>query len=196
MRDATDEVLCGMIRNSEQAAFQVLYDRYRNQIYGYTLKLCGSPEVALDAVQEVFLQVWLRHKTLDPSKSLKAYLFRAARNFIFDYLRKAVHDQKFRKHFLQTFEEGFGTSDHYLYTKQLEDIKMKAISRLPTQRQLIYKMSKIDGLSNQEIAHQLGISINTVRDQLVKASRFVRAYLHRHADIAVLLAVFRIISPF
>ncbi|WP_440650256.1 RNA polymerase sigma-70 factor [Chitinophaga sp. 22620] len=195
MVDATDEALCGMIRNREQAAFTVLYDRYRNQIYGYTLKLCGSPDVALDAVQEVFMQVWLRHETLDPALSLKSYLFRSARNYVFDYLKKAVHSEKFRQSFLQSFEEGFGASDHLLYTKQLEAIKMNAISRLPAQRQLIYKMSKVEGFSNQEIADRLGISINTVRDQLVKASRFVRSYLHRHADIAILLAAFRIILP-
>jgi RNA polymerase sigma-70 factor (ECF subfamily) len=195
MLDATDEVLCGMIRNSEQAAFTVLYDRYRNRIYGYALKLCGSPEVALDAVQEVFMKVWLKHEQLDPSRPLKSYLFRSARNYVFDYLKKAVHSEKFRQVFLQSFEEGFGASDHLLYTKQLEAIKMNAISRLPSQRRLIYKMSKVEGLSNQEIAEHLGISTNTVRDQLVKASHFVRAYLHRHADIAILLTAFRILLP-
>lgn len=193
MLDTTDETLCGMIRNRDQAAFSVLYDRYRNRIYGYSLKLCGSPEVALDTVQEVFMKIWQRHEALDPSRPLKSYLFRSARNYVFDYLRKAVHDEKFRKHFLQTFEEGFGASDHQLYTKQLEELRMNAISRLPAQRQLIYKMSKVEGLSNQEIADRLGISVNTVRDQLVKASRFVRAYLHRHADIAMLLAAFNIL---
>lgn len=195
MLDATDEVLCGMIKNREQAAFTVLYDRYRDRIYGYALKLCGSPEVALDAVQEVFMKIWLKHSSLDPSRPLKAYLFRSARNYIFDYLKKAVHSEKFRQAFLHSFEEGFATPEHLLYTKQLEAIKMDAISCLPAQRQLIYKLSKMEGCSNQEIADRLGISINTVRDQLVKASRFVRAYLHRHAGIAVLLAAFRIILP-
>jgi RNA polymerase sigma-70 factor (ECF subfamily) len=190
--DTTDEVLCGMIRSGDQEAFSILYDRYRNRIYGYSLKLCASPEVALDTVQEVFMKIWLRHEALDPSRPLKAYLFRAARNYVFDYLKKAVHDEKFRKRFLETYEEGL-SSDHELYTKQLEALRMNAISLLPSQRQLIYKMSKVEGLSNQEIAGHLGISVNTVRDQLVKASRFVRKYLHQHADIAILLAVFRIL---
>ncbi|MGN6509494.1 MAG: RNA polymerase sigma factor [Chitinophaga sp.] len=195
MLDATDEVLCGMIRNSEQAAFTVLYDRYRDRIYGYALKLCGSPEVAMDAVQEVFMKVWLKQASLDPARPLKAYLFRSARNYVFDYFKKAVHSEKFRQAFLHAYEEGFGSSDHLLYTKQLEAIKMDAISCLPAQRRLIYKMSKMEGFSNQEIAARLGISINTVRDQLVKGSRFVRAYLHRHADIAMLLAALRFIFP-
>lgn len=191
--DTTDEALCAMIRDGDQAAFSILYDRYRNQVYGYALKLCCSPEVALDAVQEVFMKIWVRHEALDPSRRLKAYLFRSARNYVFDYLKKAVHDEKFRKWFLHIYEEGLNLSEHQLYTKQLENLQMNAISCLPAQRQLIYKMSKMDGLSNQEIAGRLGISVNTVRDQLVKASRFVRGYLLRYADIAVLLAVFRIL---
>ncbi|WP_298711417.1 RNA polymerase sigma factor [Chitinophaga sp.] len=187
MLEATDEALCGMIRQGDAAAFNVLYDRYRHQLYGYVLRLCGSQDVALDAVQEVFLQVWLRSASLDPGRSIKSYLFRSVRNYLLDYLKKAVHQQAFRQHFMRAFEEGGASSEHVLYSKQLETIKNNAVSRLPAQRQRIYTMSKVEGLSNREIAESLGISINTVRDQLVKASRFVRMYLLRHADIAVLL---------
>lgn len=188
MLEATDEALCGLIRRGEAAAFNVLYDRYRHQIYGYVLNLCGSQDVALDAVQEVYMQIWLRAESMDPERSIKSYLFRSARNYVLDYLKKAVHQQSFRQHFMQAFEEGLASSEHALYSKQLETIKHNAVSRLPAQRQLIYTMSKVDGLSNKEIADSLGISINTVRDQLVKASRFVRVYLLRNADIAIFLA--------
>lgn len=191
MSDTTDEILCKGILERDQEAFRALYEKYRDTIYGYTLKLCGLPEVASDAVQEVFMKIWIKHDHLDPGLSLKAYLFTTARNYIFDYLRKAVHDQHFREHFLQLYtEDTGGAMDDLLYTRQLEAIKMKAISCLPTQRQLIFRMSKVQGLSNQEIADQLGISINTVRDQLVKASRFVRHYLYQHADISILVAIF------
>lgn len=188
MLEATDEALCGQIRLGDAAAFNVLYDRYRHQLYGYVLKLCGSQDVALDAVQEVFMHLWLRAEALDPARSIKSYLFRSARNFVLDYLKKAVHQQAFRQYFMHAFEEGTASSDHLLYSKQLETLKHNAVSRLPAQRQLIYTMSKVDGYSNKEIADRLGISINTVRDQLVKASRFVRVYLLRNADIAMLLA--------
>ncbi|PSL50021.1 RNA polymerase sigma-70 factor (ECF subfamily) [Chitinophaga niastensis] len=190
MLDATDEELCKKIMERDKEAFHVLYERYRNQIYGYTLKLCGLPDVALDAVQEVFMKIWIKYDTLNPFLSLKAYLFSSARNYVFDYLKKAVHEEKFRKYFLETYVEDDGTLDNLLYTRQLEVIKMNAISRLPLQRQLIFKMSKIEGWTNQEIADHLGISINTVRDQLVKASRFVRHYLHQHADIAIVATAF------
>lgn len=188
MLEATDEVLCGMIRKGDAAAFTVLYDRYRRQLYGYVINLCGSQDVAMDAVQEIYMQVWLRSETLDPARSIKSYLFRSARNYVLDYLKKAVHQQTFRQYFMDAFAEGTASSEHLLYTKQLESIRHNAVSRLPAQRQLIYNMSKVDGLSNREIADMLGISINTVRDQLVKATRFVRMYLLRNADIAVLLA--------
>ncbi len=188
MLEATDEVLCGMIRKGDAAAFTVLYDRYRHQLYGYVINLCGSQDVAMDAVQEIYMQVWLRSENLDPARSIKSYLFRSARNYVLDYLKKAVHQQTFRQYFMDAFAEGTASSEHLLYTKQLESIRHNAVSRLPAQRQLIYNMSKVDGLSNREIADMLGISINTVRDQLVKATRFVRMYLLRNADIAVLLA--------
>lgn len=196
MLEATDEALCGGIKRGDAAAFNVLYDRYRHQLYGYVLKFCGSQDVAMDAVQEVFMQLWLRAEGLDPERSIKSYLFRSARNYVLDYLKKAVHQQEFRKYFMHAFEEGAASTDHILYTKQLETLKHTAVSRLPAQRQLIYTMSKVDGYSNKEIADRLGISINTVRDQLVKASRFVRVYLLRNADIAMLLAAIHAAQKF
>ncbi|MDR6565424.1 RNA polymerase sigma-70 factor, ECF subfamily [Chitinophaga ginsengisegetis] len=190
MPDATDEILCKKIIAQDEEAFRVLYEKYRDHIYGYTLKLCGLPEVASDAVQEVFMKIWVKRETLNPGLSVKAYLYTTTRNYVFDYLRKAVHDQKFREYFLQMYTEDTGAMDDILYTRQLETIKMNAIAQLPAQRQLIFRMSKVQGCSNQEIADQLGISVNTVRDQLVKASRFVRHYLYQHADISIIIAAF------
>jgi RNA polymerase sigma-70 factor (ECF subfamily) len=190
MLEVTDEILCRQIMERDEDAFRQLYEKYRDPIYGYTLKLCGLPEIASDAVQEVFMKVWAKKDTLDPSLSIKAYLYSCTRNYVFDYLRRAVHDKNFREYFLRMYTEDTGAMDDLLYTRQLEQIKMEAIARLPTQRQLIFKMSKMQGLSNQEIADHLGISVNTVRDQLVKASRFVRHFLYQHADITVLMAVF------
>lgn len=136
------------------------------------------------------MKIWVKKDTLNPELSIKSYLYTTTRNYVFDYLRKAVHDQKFREYFLQIYTEDTGLMDDILYTRQLEVIKMNAIARLPAQRQLIFRMSKVQGCSNQEIADQLGISVNTVRDQLVKASRFVRHYLCQHADISIIVTAF------
>ncbi|WP_142683826.1 RNA polymerase sigma-70 factor [Chitinophaga polysaccharea] len=190
MPDIADEILCKKIIEQDEDAFRVLYEKYRDHIYGYTMKLCGLPEVASDAVQEVFMKIWVKKDTLKPELSIKSYLYTTTRNYVFDYLRKAVHDQKFREYFLQMYTEDTGLMDDILYTRQLEVIKMNAIARLPAQRQLIFRMSKVQGCSNQEIADQLGISVNTVRDQLVKASRFVRHYLCQHADISIIVTAF------
>ncbi|HEY8954472.1 RNA polymerase sigma-70 factor [Chitinophaga sp.] len=190
MPDIADEILCKKIIEQDEDAFRALYEKYRDHIYGYTVKLCGLPEVASDAVQEVFMKIWVKKDTLNPELSIRSYLYTTTRNYVFDYLRKAVHDQKFREYFLQMYTEDTGMMDDILYTRQLEVIKMNAIAQLPAQRQLIFRMSKIQGCSNQEIADQLGISVNTVRDQLVKASRFVRHYLYQHADISIIITAF------
>lgn len=190
MPDIADEILCKKIIEQDEHAFRVLYEKYRDHIYGYTMKLCGLPEVASDAVQEVFMKIWVKKDTLNPELSVRSYLYTTTRNYVFDYLRKAVHDQKFREYFLQMYTEDTGVMDDILYTRQLEVIKMNAIAQLPAQRQLIFRMSKVQGCSNQEIADQLGISVNTVRDQLVKASRFVRHYLYQHADISIIITAF------
>ncbi|RAJ11192.1 RNA polymerase sigma-70 factor (ECF subfamily) [Chitinophaga skermanii] len=194
MVQPTDEELCEKIVNNDLPAFHTLYQKYSDAIFAYAFKLTTSREIALDVVQEVFLKVWVKQASLDPSLSIKAFLYKIAKNIILDQLKKAVHDEKFRQHFLESYEEQPATSHNDLYYKQLEEMRMQAIAQLPGQRQLIYKLSKLNGLSNTEIASQLGISSNTVKDQLTKASRFIRQYLYQHADIAMLVAVFTMMA--
>ncbi|ATL45695.1 RNA polymerase sigma-70 factor [Chitinophaga caeni] len=183
----TDEELCKRIIGNDQAAFKELYERYSNQIFTYAMKLSGSRELALDVVQDVFMKVWIHQQTLNPAYSIKAFLYKVARNQVFDALRKSVHDEKFRHHFLAHYEEATDQVNEHIHSKQLEEIRMNAINNLPVQRRQIYKLSKLDGLTNQEIACLLGLSSNTVKDQLSKASRFIRQYLYQHVDTAIII---------
>ncbi|MCW3467727.1 RNA polymerase sigma-70 factor [Chitinophaga nivalis] len=184
-----DKLICEQIIQGNQQAFRLLYQRYRNLVYGYTIKLTTAADVAEEAVQEIFMKIWINRATLDPARSLEAYLYKSTRNFVFNYLKKALHDEKIRRHFFESTPQTAVPTDKILLVKELEIIRSRAISSLPPQRQLIFRLSRINGLSNQEIAVQLGISGNTVKDQLVKASKAIKVYMIKHAELAVALAM-------
>lgn len=187
MLDLTDKELTSLIVSGDNAAFRLLYDRYRDPIYGYALALTRSKEIAADIVQDVFLKVWMNRGALNPELSIKSFLFRCVKNQVLDQLKRAVHDEKFRRHLLNSSPEGIDSTGQIIFSRELERIQTAAISRLPGQRRLIFKMSRVEGMSHGEIADELGISPHTVKDQLVKATRFVRLYLKQHGEIASLM---------
>ena len=186
-----DVRLSELVSQGDEAAFRRLFNKYHQPVFGYAVKLTRSREIALDAVQEVFMKTWLNRGGLDAGLSIKAYLFTAIRNYVFDYLKKAMHSEKLRQHILYHQPGSEAGTDHRVIIRELEAAQAKVIESLPPQRRQIFKMSRFEGLSHEEIANQLGISRNTVKDQIVKASRVIREQLggHNHMLVAIAIAV-------
>jgi RNA polymerase sigma-70 factor (ECF subfamily) len=74
--------------------------------------------------------------------------------------------------------------------KQTEDIINKLADQLPTQQQKVYKLSRQQGMSNEEIAGQLHISPSTVKNHLTEALRFIRERLQQSSTSIIFLVTF------
>src|SRR5690606_23630247 len=141
-----------------------------------------SAALAEDMVQEVFAKVWSHRESLDASQGIKAYIYRTARNTIFSQLKRAACDRQMREHvFYRQPAQHNETEDRYLHNELLGLYK-EAVTKLPPQRQLVYTMSRDEGMTHDEIAEQLTLSKNTVKDQIVKASHFIRRYIRAHTS--------------
>ncbi len=165
------------IKKGNQEVFKCFFDYYKNDIYTYAFRFLKEKELAEETVQEVFIKVWTNRALLDSSKCLKAFLYTIARNHIFNQLKTLAHQKKLRGHFSERDPGKNEPVEEFIFHKELEFAYEKAISLLPTQRKRIFQMSRNDELSHFEIARELNISKNTVKDQIVKASRFVRDYI-------------------
>ncbi len=188
MVEGTDKYLCEQILLGDEGSFRRLFEKYRDPVYGYAFSLTRSSAVAADAVQETFLKIWLRRDRLNPELSVGAYIYRSVRNYVFDHLKKTARDEQARLQLFGSGEPASPAADLHLLTKELNHIRHQAVESLPAQRQRIYKMSRVDGLSHQQIAAELGISVNTVKDQVTKATRHIREYLQKHAELELLPA--------
>jgi RNA polymerase sigma-70 factor (ECF subfamily) len=117
--------------------------------------------------------------------SFSGYLFIMTRNEIISHLRKkqwpAVQPDN-------TLLEEFWIPDKQLQYKHSYEMILKAIELMPPARKNVFKMNRLDGLSYDEIAAQLNISKNGVKDHIVRALHFVRNYLRFHSDeLAVII---------
>ena len=178
------------VAKGDHQAFRIVFDQYKDVLYGYSYKLTKSTVLAEEAVQEVFLKFWQNRRDLNPDLSVKAYLYKITKNHLFNMLRNAVYDHKLKQQLFYNRQNTHYSIEDQLVYHDLETIKNKAIANLPPKMQQIFQMSRIQGLSHQEIAHQLGISQHTVKDQIVKALKSIKAYLRMHTDIVVNIILF------
>lgn len=171
------------IADGDEMAFRQLFNQHWDNIYGVAFTFTKSPVVAEEMVQDVFLKIWLTRHRLPEVKNFSDYLFIVARNHIFSALRKKIYEEPFSDHLKEYFREASNLPDQQLLFREAEHLVHQAIAQLPPQQQLIYSLSRKEGLNQEEIAHQLNISKNTVKSHMNKALQFIRNYLQMHTEM-------------
>jgi RNA polymerase sigma-70 factor (family 1) len=183
------------LRQADTEVFWIIYNTYKSKLYWYCLKFIKSAEVAEEIVQDVFVTLWERKESLHPDSSLGAYLHTVAKHRILNHLKKESRNAAYLKEKRLLADEAVNTTEMELVYADYLELAQAAITRLPPQRQLIYKMSREEDMSNQEIALALGISKNTVKVQLVKALKALRASLGLKSGLIILFFLLTTFFP-
>lgn len=171
------------LRDGDHQAFETIfvsyYNRTRNLIFGYIKSESDAEELA----EELFVNLWMNRQSIDVSKSFHAYLHTIARNSSINYLKhKYLHDT----YLSHADEMEYGsTSEEDFIAKELGLFINSVVEKMPEQRKKIYLMSRDEGMSNAEIAEQLGTTKRNVESQLSLALK----------DIRKAISVFFIIFP-
>lgn len=183
----SDCELMKRLRKGNRTAFKQLFNRYQEKLLFYTIAIVKSKGVAKDIVQETFIKLWTNRQKLDPDQSLSGFLHTIARNMALNHLKRAGYDQKLKERIWEEIQEVQQRvqTEEVLFGRESSKLVQEAIRQLPPRRKQIFKLSREEGLTHQEIANQLDISPNTVKNQIVSALKEIRAYLQRHTDIAL-----------
>ena len=164
------------VREGNDSAFAVLYDKYWLKVYNFTqLYITSSVEVS-EVVQDVFVKVWETRHALDETKSIDGLLFIITRNLIFNYTRKHFNEINFQLTALKGVETSYNMEDE-LSAADLKEYIDSLILQLPPQRQKVYRMSREQNLSNQEIADHCGITVKAVERNIMFALKFIKENL-------------------
>ncbi len=188
---ATDEKeLLLRLGAGEETAFNTLYKLYSNKIYNRLLKLTQSEQIADELLQDTFVILWNKRHTINPDLSIKAWLDKVARNEVYHLHRKLAHDKKLQEHILSTFIETYSHTEENIYFKESHELLEKAMQELSPQRKQAFRLCRLEGLSYQEAAEQMGVSVSTVSNHLVQATSIVRSYILRSRErMAILLSI-------
>jgi RNA polymerase sigma-70 factor (ECF subfamily) len=157
----SDHDLLRGLRAGEEEAFTVLYRRWQGPVYRYALRMSGSPALAEDVTQEVFMALLRRSEGYDPSRGeLSSYLHGIARNMARRRLER-------ERSFLPLGEEA-GTEDPLADLAQRErtDLVWGGLLGLPLHYREAVVLCDLQGLSYEEVATVLGCAVGTVRSRL------------------------------
>lgn len=162
------------LKAGEAAAFEALYRQYQKKVYHFVSKQTSTATQTEDLVHDAFLRFWENRSRLSTDVPIEAQLFVTTRQVVINFFQREVLQQKVQQYLaIQTESSSISSEDSPPDEEVLAQLR-SAIDALPPKRQQIFRMSKFEGLTYEEIAETLSISKNTVESQMVKAFKFLR----------------------
>ena len=171
------------LAEGNERAFETIYHHYNKRLAPFVDKMVRSPELAEEIVQDIFVHLWLNRQLLANVSHPTSYLFNIATNKTLDYLKKIANNAKLMDRIAsRSTEYGNETEERVIFRESAAIIQM-AVSALPEQRRLIYHLSRVEGLTHEQIAERLNISKHTVKNQMVHALKSIRIFAEKRASI-------------
>jgi RNA polymerase sigma-70 factor (ECF subfamily) len=182
----SDEQLLARVADGDEDAFAELYDRLARLAYGVALRILRSPQVAEEATQEAFLVVWRDAGRFRATRG-------SARSWVLMIVRARAIDRTRRE---QLRGAGSASLDVALERGEVEDTALgadlaaelaerervgRALDRLDDQSRVLIELAYFGGLSQSEIAEQLGIPLGTVKRRTFETLRRLRGFLEEPA---------------
>lgn len=169
----------------DESVFTAVYELYSEKVYRLAYRFLKDKEQSEEIVQETFINFWLGREKLDPAGDLWLYLYVISKRLSLNALRKIGRSSVLIEKLLQQISDLQNNTEEFIITHDLEQYIEKAIDKLPHQQQLVFKLSRIEGLSHKEIAEKLQISPNTAKNHMVEALKTLKKHL-KYADFCCL----------
>lgn len=162
----------------QTAIFEWLYGQYRRSAYGLAFLILRDPQAAEDVVQEAYVAVWRRAASIAPAEaSLRSWVLTIVRNRAIDHLRGRAHRQTALG--LDTAISAVAPDDpeHTVLVNDDRARIRKALGHLNARQRQTLELGYFGGLSQTEIARQMGVPLGTVKGRMRSALTRMRGLL-------------------
>lgn len=161
--------------------FKLYYDKLMHVAYSYL----NNKEDSEELVQEVFVKLWEKRKSINIDTSINAYVYNMCRNLCIDHLRKksrklSIESSISQEESLINYRALSDDSSSAIMEKELWSQISLALEGLPDKCKQVFTKSRFEGLMNKEISEELDISIKTVENHMSKALKHMRLYLREY----------------
>lgn len=179
-------------KRGDREAFDYFLNKYQDRIYNFLHRLCGCPEGAADVTQETFLNAFRYLNNFRGDASFKNWLYKIATNSCYKFKRKGKNEPTFELSFEQFSghdnEPGLEipsetvAPEGQVLSRELSDMIEQAILKLPRKYRLVIVLRDLEGMSGEETAEVLDISLSAVKSRLHRARLFVKNELSAYFE--------------
>ena len=170
--------LCFAIKASDASALERLFRSTRKNLLAYVNSITRDAATAHDVVQDVFADLWQMRRTLDPSKSVEALVYRMCRNQAYALVRtNKVRQQKRDEIRIQIDSAAPGSNNEKLDDEALEARLSAWVDELPQRQREALLLCRLQNLTHREVAEVMGLSTRTVNNHIVRALETLRQRL-------------------
>ncbi|CAM4328250.1 RNA polymerase sigma factor [Zobellia nedashkovskayae] len=185
MKMITEDIkLLEGMKEDDNSSFKAVYEKYSKVLFIYAHNIIKDKVICEDIIQEVFISLWAKRKTSNIS-SLKPYLFQAVKFQIFNHFRNNKFSTEDLTR-LNIIDVSMNVSQKLEYS-ELDQIIRDQVAKLPKRCRHIFVLSRYDHKSNKEIAEELEISVQAVKNQISKALAFLRNNLQLEEAVIISL---------
>lgn len=178
------QALVKALKEGNQLAFSIVYKTYAAQTFSLAFKYLLNKELAEDAVQNLFLKLWLKKEEIDETKPINRYLFTMLKNDLLNTLRDSKKNIYLLEDCLSMVLELEDNSQNENLKQEQMNIIQQALEQLSPQRRKVFEMKVSGKYSNQEIADKLNLSINTIKFQYSQSLKQIRSTV---GELSILL---------
>lgn len=174
-----------LLSQGDAIAFEALYHQYKCKVRRFVYRFLRCNDTADELTQLVFVQLWKYKNSIDPNKDFNAFLLTITRNLVYkEFKRKAkaaaCHTEMVVK------EPAHDAVNSFMNLQDYQNLAAEAIASLPAQSKKVFKLSREEGASYEDISIQLNISKNTVHSHMAKSLSHIRAYFKVHTPETIL----------
>jgi len=168
----SDNELLALVCADNRRAFDILYERYWEMLFGIAYNRLRDVRSSEDIVHDIFLSLWHNkdHVRID---SLKSYLAASAKYMVLAHIKRNSYVRRYQNE-ATLLPQGEPSAENSIHYRRILAIVQEEVNRLPEKCRVIFKCSRDLGLSSKEIANRLHISPKTVDNQINKALHHLR----------------------
>lgn len=165
------------LRNGDTQALEEIYWEYCEDLHGLALHYLRDEQLAEDAVQDVFLNIWNNRRDLDTELSLSGFLFTSLKNHVLNMMK--IHKRRILRQYEYTGinKPNDQNPDDALIISDYKSALNRGLQKLPPTKRHVYELKIFGGFKNDEIANHLGISVNTVKSHYSLAKKSIKHFI-------------------
>lgn len=169
-------VKTGLKKNDEKV-FESMYNHLWGRLYAVSFNYLRDKAIAQEIVQDVFVSLWVKRDRLDTVRDINAFTMRAVQNRVYDYFDKKAVEERYILTVSQSTKKLVNSTQHQIEYDETFNLITEEIEKLPATTKRVFRLSRFDRFTNEEIASNLQLSVKSVEYHITQALKYLRLRL-------------------